>query len=59
MINIIDKLQYVLNVFEKQERIVEEELIYGDGSIFNNNKEFFKKIYEAAILMWNSFRKEK
>ena len=40
---------YILNILEKQNRIVPCDDVYGDGSIFNNNYVSFLLLYSEIL----------
>lgn len=47
----------ILEIFIVQERIFPADLIYGDGTRFNFNREVFDIVYEAVVEVYEQAKK--
>jgi hypothetical protein len=49
---------YIVNVTIKQGKLLDIDLLYGDGSRFNNNKDLFNIVYnQIALILPNNLKK--
>jgi hypothetical protein len=49
---------YIVNVTVKQGKLLDVDLLYGDGSRFNNNRDLFNIVYnQIALILPNNLKK--
>jgi hypothetical protein len=49
---------YIVNVTVKQGKLLDVDLLYGDGSRFNNNRDLFNIVYnQIKLILPNNLKK--